>query len=151
MLERGLDAMAHRCRDGMSCYHDEHVLIGHGLLDTGCNGFALDDDGYVVAFDGRLDNGDQLRASLREGAGLHAPHLDNLSDTRLLLAAYRSLGEELAQHLLGDFAIAIWDPVKQQLYLARDHIGVKPLYYRIIGDEFLFASEIKGLLKMRHD
>lgn len=151
MLERGLDAMAHRCRDGMSCYNDEHVLIGHGLLDTGCNGFALDDDGYVIAFDGRLDNGDQLRASLREGAGLHAPHLDNLSDTRLLLAAYRALGDDLAQQLLGDFAIAIWDPVKQQLYLARDHIGVKPLYYRVNGDEFLFASEIKGLLKMRPD
>lgn len=151
MLERALDAMAHRCRDGMSCYHDEHVLIGHGLLDTGCNGFALDDDGYVVAFDGRLDNGDQLRASLRADAGLHAPHLDNLSDTRLLLAAYRAVGDDLAQHLLGDFAIAIWDPVKQQLYLARDHLGVKPLYYRVVGEELHFASEIKGLLRMRPD
>lgn len=151
MLERALDAMAHRCRDGMSCYHDEYVFIGHGLLDTGCNGFALDDDGYVVAFDGRLDNGDELRAMLRDAAGLHAPLPDAMSDTRLLLAAYRSLGDQLAQHLLGDFAIAIWDPIKQQVYLARDHIGVKPLYYRVIDDELLFASEIKGLLAMRPD
>lgn len=151
MLEGALDAMAHRCRDGMSCYHDEHVLVGHGLLDTGCNGFALDDDGYVVAFDGRLDNGDQLRARLRDVAGLHAPPFDHLSDTRLLLAAYRTLGEELAEHLLGDFALAIWDPLKQQLYLARDQIGVKPLFYRIIGDALLFASEIKGVMAMRPD
>ncbi|WP_039578797.1 asparagine synthase-related protein [Sphingopyxis fribergensis] len=151
MLESALDAMAHRCRDGMSCFHDEHVLVGHGLLDTGCNGFALDDDGYVVAFDGRLDNGDQLRASLRDAGGLHAPPFDHLSDTRLLLAAYRTLGDALAEHLLGDFSIAIWDPVKQQLYLARDQIGVKPLFYRIVDDALLFASEIKGLLAMRPD
>lgn len=145
-LDRGLSAIAHRGGDGLSCYHDEHILIGHALFDTGCNGFALDDDGFVIAFDGRLDNGDVLRAKLRAADGLHSLTLDNLSDTRLILAAYRAFGYELAAMLVGDFAIAIWDPVKRQVYLARDHFGVKPLFYRKVFGNLLFASEIKALL-----
>lgn len=150
-LDRGLHAIAHRGRDSLSCYHDEYILLGHALFDTGCNGFALDDDGFAIAFDGRLDNGDALRAKLRDSVGHHSPLLDRLPDTRLILAAYRAFGPEVAAMMRGDFAIAIWDPVERRAYLARDQVGVKPLFYRRVGDDLLFASEIKALLAMRVD
>ncbi|MEH6756662.1 MAG: asparagine synthase-related protein [Parasphingorhabdus sp.] len=133
----------------MSCYNDEHIFIGHCLFDTGCNGFAIDEDGYAISFDGRLDNRNQLCAKLRAGGAMTSPMTDSVSDTRLLLLAYLHFGTDLPKYLLGDFAIAIWDVNKQHLFLCRDHFGVRPLFYRIEGDDFLFASEIKALRAMR--
>tara|TARA_R110000772_G_scaffold121850_4_gene228122 strand:- start:123 stop:2021 length:1899 start_codon:yes stop_codon:yes gene_type:complete len=148
-LQRGLDAISHRGRDGVSCYNDEHIFIGHRLFDTGCNGFAIDEDGYAISFDGRLDNRNQLCAKLRAGGAMTSPMTDSVSDTRLLLLAYLHFGTDLPKYLLGDFAIAIWDVSKQSLFLCRDHFGVRPLFYRIEEDDFLFASEIKALRAMR--
>lgn len=150
-LDSGLGAIRHRGPQGLSCYHDENILIGHALLDTGCNGFALDEDGFAIAFDGRIDNGDMVRTRLRAADGIHDYLLDTLADVRLILAAYRAFGNEVASMLLGDFAIAIWDPVEQHLFLLRDHLGVRPLFYRFVGDELLFGSEIKALIAMRPD
>jgi asparagine synthase (glutamine-hydrolysing) len=145
-VQAGLDAIAHRGPDGFSIYPDRNIALGHCLFDTGCNGMHVDEDGYAVSFDGRIDNRDELLSRLqRDGGG---SGWERWPDKALLLAAYRHLGEELPLLLRGDFAVAIWDPVRSGLFLCRDHFGVKPLFWREAGDEFYFASEIKALRAM---
>lgn len=148
-VQAGLDAMAHRGRDGMSIYPSGPAALGHCLFDTGCNGMLVDEDGYAIAFDGRIDNREELTSLIapecvEAGAG-------KLNDTALLLQAYRRFGTSLPEQLRGDFAIAILDPGRSALYLCRDHMGIKPLFYRADGDTFHFASEIKGLRAMARD
>jgi len=144
LVQCGLDAMAHRSPDGFSHYHDGHCALGHGLFDTGCNGLHIDEDGFAISFDGRLDNrGAVIRALRSEGL-----YTGQLPDIALILAAYRQWGTDLPLHLRGDFAIAIWDPAKNGLMLCRDHFGVRPLFWRKDNDCVQFSSEIKGLKAM---
>ena len=96
--------------------------------------------GAVAVLDGRLDNRDELLSLLRS-PGLFA----DSSDAAFVLAAYDSYGDRFVEHLNGDFALGVFDPRKQQLLLARDAIGIKPLHYCLVGDTFVFASEIKSL------
>jgi asparagine synthase (glutamine-hydrolysing) len=71
-----------------------------------------------------------------------------VGDSELILAAYRKWGAECARHLLGDFAFAVWDGKKQELFCARDHVGVKPLYFFRSDEMFAFATEMKALLEL---
>lgn len=98
--------------------------------------------GEVVLFDGRLDNREDLRRRLGEEVG--PPR----ADSGLVAAAYRRFGDGLPATLAGDFALAVWDPGRQRLLLARDALGVRPLYLcrARAGSSVLFASEIKALL-----
>ena len=98
--------------------------------------------GKVIVFDGRLDNREEL--ALRVGLG--SGPAETSSDAAVVLAAYELFGERFAEHLNGDFALALFDPHKQQLLLARDAIGVRPLYYCHLRNTFVFASEIKAIL-----
>ena len=98
--------------------------------------------GAVVVFDGRLDNREEL--TLRMGGGPGPGEMS--SDAALVSAAYERYTERFAEHLNGDFALALFDPHKQQLLLARDAIGVRPLYYCQLRNTFIFASEIKAIL-----
>ena len=99
--------------------------------------------GLAISFDGRLDNREELISKL---PGTLALELQNLSDAACALAAYREFGESFAQHLKGDFAIAIVDGAQQKLLLARDIMGICPLYYCQTQKTFLAASEIKSIL-----
>lgn len=90
-----------------------------------------------LAFDGRLDNRPQLVHSLR---------CAEMADAVLVLTAYLKWGKELFSRLLGDFAIAVWDDRNESLLLARDPMGLKPLYYCVNGSRVVFASESKALL-----
>ena len=98
--------------------------------------------GAVIVFDGRLDNREELISRLEEG---QSPAKTS-SDAALVLAAYDRFGERFPEYLNGDFALAVFDPRKQQLLLARDAIGVRPLHYCNLRNTFLFASEIKAIL-----
>lgn len=150
-VQAGLDAMAHRGRDGMSIYPAGPAALGHCLFDTGCNGMLVDEDGHAIAFDGRIDNREELTALLSPKSMEPAHGAGRLNDTALLLQAYRHFGTSLPKHLRGDFAIAILDPQRSALFLCRDHMGIKPLFYRADGSTFHFASEIKGLRSMAQD
>lgn len=150
-VQAGLDAMVHRGRDGFSIVSDADFSLGHCLLDTGCNGFAVDEDGFAISFDGRIDNRAALLDALRRPMHDTVLELGNWSDKYLLLLAYRCFGEEFPAMLRGDFAIAIRDPIRKELFLCRDHMGVRPLFYRQIAGECHFASEIKGLRAMAPD
>lgn len=71
---------------------------------------------------------------------------ENCSDTEILLKAFIYYGYNIVSHLNGIFSFAIWNKKKQELFLARDHFGVKPLYYSFFDDSCIFASEVKSIL-----
>lgn len=98
--------------------------------------------GCVALFAGRLDNGLELRTRLGE----HDDLLAHRNDAMLLLAGYQKWGSSLAERLRGDFALAVWDPRQATLLLARDPIGVSPLYYARRRGVLFFASELERLL-----
>ncbi|MFQ5804455.1 MAG: asparagine synthase (glutamine-hydrolyzing), partial [Candidatus Methylomirabilales bacterium] len=102
----------------------------------------VDSRGIVLVFDGRLDNREELLASLRDSYQVSS----SSPDPALVLAAYEAFGDRLPERLAGDFALGLFDPNRQHLLLARDAIGIRPLYYYRTRDTFLFASEIKALL-----
>jgi asparagine synthase (glutamine-hydrolysing) len=97
----------------------------------------------AISFDGRLDNREELISKL---PGTSARDLQNVSDAGCALAAYREFGEAFAQNLRGDFAIALFDCAQQKLLLARDIMGIRPLYHCQSQKAFLAASEIKSIL-----
>lgn len=96
----------------------------------------------VTLFDGRLDNRDEILAAL----GSDREARSTSSDAVLVAAVYRRFGEQFAERLNGDFASAIFDIRRQTLLLARDPLGVRPLYFSRAMDVFLFASEVKAIL-----
>ncbi len=98
--------------------------------------------GPVLVFDGRLDNREELLATLGPSRGVYPDSPDPV----FVLAAYAEFGDRFPELLLGDFALGLFDSTRQRLLLARDALGIRPLYYTRIRDAFLFASEIKALL-----
>jgi asparagine synthase (glutamine-hydrolysing) len=99
--------------------------------------------GNWIVFNGEIYNFRQLRQEL-ESAGAH---FRSHSDTEVVLAAYRTWGEDCLSRLEGMFAFALWDAPRKRLLLARDPLGIKPLYYYQSGTNFLFASELRTLLQ----
>ncbi len=95
----------------------------------------------TLAFWGRLDN----RAALAEALDRPADGQDPLTDAQLVLAGWRRWQERLPDHLLGDFALAVVDPHRQGVFLARDPLGVKPLYYRLSQRGLSFATSVAAL------
>ncbi len=100
------------------------------------------DNTYVLCYNGELYNTQELRSEL-QGRGYA---FDGYSDTEVLLTAYMEWGKDCLPRLNGIFAFAVWSEQEQSLFLARDRLGVKPLFYSVNGSSLLFASEIKALL-----
>lgn len=148
-LTRMVDVLAHRGSDGADIWHSESVGLGHRMLWTTPESLLeklplINQTGdTVITADIRIDNRDELISALQYNT---CPP-EKITDSQLVLAAYDKWGEECPEHLLGDFAFAIWDGRKQILFCARDHFGVKPIYYyHQPGKNFVFASEIKAIL-----
>lgn len=95
-----------------------------------------------IAFDGHLHNRKDLQAALAHDD----PRVRDDSDAELVLRAYGRWGTECVARVLGEFAFAIWDALRQQLFCARDRLGVKPFHYRLDGRTFFFASDIRRLI-----
>ena len=125
------------------------AALGHrrlSILDTSARGaqpMAYARDRYWITYNGELYNFRELRAEL-EAEGLK---FASDCDTEVLLAMYARHGERMLDRLNGIFAFAIWDTESQELFLARDRLGVKPLYYAHEDGVLYFASELKALLK----
>ena len=148
-----LDALAvrlrHRAPDGTSTWTDGPAGIVHGHFITTPESAlehqpVVDAAGRVgVTFDGRLDNRAELLRQLDIDAVDHAA----IGDGELVLRLYRALGVECVARLLGDFAFAIWDGALGRLLCARDHLGLKPLCYRVGPERIAWASEAGALAR----
>jgi asparagine synthase (glutamine-hydrolysing) len=140
-------AMDHRGPDQEGLFIDEFAGIGHRRLSiidlsSGRQPISNEDGSIWIVFNGEIYNFQQLRADL-EGKG----HLfGTKTDTEVIIHCYEEYGYAFLEKLRGMFAFALWDIRKQRLVLARDRVGIKPLYYTLGADIFAFASEIKALL-----
>ena len=143
LLERMSGALRHRGPDGEATRTAGPAGFAHRHLwvtpeEVGESQPLVGASGAMLVMDGRIDNRDELLSALR---------LPNTaSDAACVLAAYEAWGEGFPERLNGDFAIAIFDPGRQRLLLARDAIGIRPLYYHRNARFIAFASEIKALL-----
>ena len=147
-LTKMVDILAHRGPDGADIWVDGCVGLGHRMLWTTPESLIeklpLENQrgDLVITADARIDNRDELIAALQ----INNRPSDKVVDSELILAAYEKWGEDCPEHLLGDFAFAIWDERRELLFCARDHFGVKPFYYYFANNTFAFGSEIKALL-----
>lgn len=98
---------------------------------------------FTIVYNGQIYNTKELREVLEENGF----KIDSHSDTEILLKSYIFYGNEVAKHLNGIFAFAVWNSKKKELFLARDHFGVKPLFYTIYNNTLVFSSEIKGIFR----
>ncbi|MBU6142082.1 asparagine synthase (glutamine-hydrolyzing) [Patescibacteria group bacterium] len=136
---RGPDRTAAWCEDGVSLGHNRLSIID---LSHSADQPMTDISGrYMIVFNGEIYNFRELREELAKTYAFSSK-----SDTEVILAAYRKYGADCVNRLNGIFAFAIWDKEEQELFLARDHAGVKPLYYYFDGKRFIFSSEIKSIL-----
>jgi asparagine synthase (glutamine-hydrolysing) len=140
--------LAHRGPDDEGFYLEGPLGLAHKrltILDTSRRGrqpMFTDDGAVAVTFNGEIYNFVELRAELEaKGAVFHTR-----TDTEVLLHLWREHGEDLVEHLNGMFAFAIWDREAGTLFLARDRLGIKPLYYTLGEEGLSFASEVKALL-----
>ena len=149
-LRAGLRSIAHRGPDdeGYWVEANSHVGLGHvrlSILDLSPLGHQpmLSADGHVViAFNGEIFNFKELRAELEEKGHIFRSH----SDTEVLLNLYLAEGDAMLPRLNGMFSFAIWDARRNAMFIARDDMGVKPLYYSVTQQGVAFASELKALL-----
>jgi asparagine synthase (glutamine-hydrolysing) len=143
-----LQTLVHRGPDGCEVHLDASAGLGHALLHTTPESLLehqplVSRPGHcVLTADARIDNRSELISALV----LRAP-ASEITDADLILAAYERWGADAPEKLIGDFAFAIWDANRQELFCARDHMGIKPFYYSFLpGRLFAFGSEIKSLL-----
>ena len=141
------DTMVHRGPDDAGIFIERNVGLGHRRLSiidlsTGHQPMTNEDGKVVIVFNGELYNYLGLRDQLLAKGHVFTTH----SDTEVIIHAYEQYGENCLKHFRGMFVFAIWDSRRHQLFIARDRLGKKPLYYAQWGDTFLFASEIKGIL-----
>jgi asparagine synthase (glutamine-hydrolysing) len=142
-------AIAHRGPDdeGSWLSPDRNLLLGHrrlSILDLSAAGHQpmAGASGAVIVFNGEIYNFQELRR------GLGGAPLRSDTDTEVLLRLYEERGQRCVDDLNGMFAFALWDPGQRRLMLARDRIGIKPLYFTLINGVFAFSSEIKALLTL---
>lgn len=130
-------------------YTSENALFGHKRLvvvdpEGGQQPMIKEHGGnrYIIVYNGELYNTDELRQELKD----KGYSFKSYSDTEVLLTTFIHYKDECINHLNGIFAFAVWDENNKRLFMARDHLGVKPLFYIVNDNEILFASEIKSLL-----
>jgi asparagine synthase (glutamine-hydrolysing) len=148
VLRRMSDTLLHRGPDDGDVFLAGNVGLGHRRLSIidlsgGHQPMANDDDSVWIVYNGEIYNFLELRAML-EAKGYS---FKTKSDTEVILRSYEAFGGACVERLRGMFAFAIWDVREGRLFIARDRVGIKPLYYTVHDGTFLFASEIKALLQ----
>ena len=140
-------ALAHRGPDSTGIYIDGGTGLGHRRLSiidltTGQQPMSSQDGSLVITFNGEIYNYLELRQELQD----MGYRFQTQSDTEVILHSYEAWGASCQNHFNGMWAFAIWDRREQRLFLSRDRLGEKPLYYTVFDDSLLFGSEIKSLL-----
>src|SRR5262245_46724105 len=144
------DTVTHRGPDDAGLYisPDRRVGLGHRRLSiidlspAGRQPMTNEDGSVWITFNGEIYNHLELRADLERRGHVYRSR----TDTETLLHLYEEEGAEMVKRIEGDFAFALWDLKAKRLLLARDRLGVKPLYYAMLPGAILFGSEIKAVL-----
>jgi asparagine synthase (glutamine-hydrolysing) len=147
VLRRMCDVMAHRGPDDDGIFTQGRIGLGMRRLSivdlaTGHQPLSNEDGSIWIVFNGEIYN----HRSLRDDLITRGHHYRTQTDTETIVHLYEEYGKDCVQHLRGMFAFAIWDTKRKSLFIARDRLGIKPLYYRHTNQNFLFGSEIKVLL-----
>ncbi len=148
IIDVQLQTLFHRGPDDQRIYIDKNIAFGHtrlAIIDINHAQQPMEsfDNRFVLVFNGEIYNYLELRQHLVSRGMQFKTH----SDTEVLLNMYIVYGKECVNKLNGMFAFAIYDKHKDTLFLARDHFGIKPLYYTYKNNDFIFASEVKAILK----
>ncbi|MDP4092270.1 MAG: asparagine synthase (glutamine-hydrolyzing) [Bacillota bacterium] len=148
ILKKMTDSIAHRGPDGEGFFVDSFIGLGHrrlaiiDLSPAGHQPMMTSDGRYIISYNGEVYNYMQLRLELESlGYQFHSK-----SDTEAVLLSYAQWGSGCLNKLNGMFAFAIWDKHNQELFIARDRYGIKPVYYTFQNNSFIFASEQKAIL-----
>ena len=149
VMEKMTNTLSKRGPDALNVWSSRLVSLGHARLTVvdpvgGAQPMCKEKDGltYRMVYNGELYNTEDIRKELlKRGHSFHS-----YSDTEVLLTAYIEWGEKCVDHLNGIFAFAVWDEHRKQLFMARDRLGVKPLFYHNENGSLLFGSEIKAIL-----
>ena len=147
LIERMCSIMQHRGPDDSGTYYSKRVGLGHRRLSiidlqTGKQPLSNERETVWVVFNGEIYNYRELRDDLTKKGHLFKTQ----TDTEVIVHLYEEYDVEFVAKLQGMFAIALWDEQRQTLILARDRVGIKPLYYSVTNDSLLFASEMKAIL-----
>ena len=150
VIQKMNQILTKRGPDEEGYYIEEHISMGHKRLividPKGGKQPMIENSSYgefVICYNGQIYNTKELRKTLEENGFTFKGY----SDTEVLLKSYIYYGNDVVHHLNGIFAFAIWNRKKQELFLARDHFGVKPLFYTIKNNTLIFASEIKAIFE----
>lgn len=147
-LDSALETLSHRGPDHAGTWYGDRVALGHtrlSIIDLSVSGdqpMSTPDNRYTIVFNGEIYNYQDLRHMLMQEGDVFR----SASDTEVVLLGYRRWGKTVLQRLRGMFAFAIWDNFKEKLFLARDRIGIKPLFYWQVGSGLVFASEMKAII-----
>ena len=150
IMEEMIDTLKLRGPDSAGLKTYNHALMGHRRLiivdpTGGMQPMTkiINNKEYTICYNGELYNTEEVRSDLIS----KGYKFDSYSDTEVLLTSYIEYGQKCADYLNGIFAFGIWDEYNQELFLCRDQLGIKPLFYSYIDGNLIFASEIKALLK----
>ncbi len=148
LIKRMAQVLNHRGPDKGGIYTDEKVSLGHrrlsiiDLSEDGNQPMYNEDGTKLIIYNGEIYNYLDLKKELVS----KGHHFSSNTDTEVILHGYEEWGETIVQKLNGMFAFCIYDLNQRSLFLARDRLGIKPLYYYGLGSHFIFASEIKAIL-----
>lgn len=147
LLRKGLSKIKHRGPDSEGKFFDKSLSLGHrrlSILDLSRSGkqpMSNKEDSIWITYNGEVYNFPELKEELKEY------DFKSETDTEVLIYLYQKYGVKMLDKLKGIFAFCIYDTKKNILFLARDHVGVKPLYYYNKKGKFMFCSELKGILE----
>ena len=147
LIKKMKDRIIHRGPDAEGQYVDDDVALGFRRLSfidvkSGNQPIFNEDNTKIIEFNGEIYNFEELRAQLIEKGHTFTTH----ADTEVILHGYEEWGKDILQKLRGMFAFIIWDTKKKEMFGARDHFGIKPLYYAQMNGTFFVGSEIKSFL-----
>jgi len=137
----------HRGPDGTNIFLNDQITLGHNRLsiidlsNEANQPMKSSDEKLVISFNGEIYNFRELKNELS-----NFYEFKTKSDTEVILASYRKWGKECVEYFNGIFSFVIWDEERRELFLARDHAGIKPFYYYLENGKFIFSSEIKAIL-----
>jgi asparagine synthase (glutamine-hydrolysing) len=140
--------LAHRGPDGQRIYQEESLFLGHQLLQVTPESIyeksPYEEEGFIITANARLDE----REAIMDRLDIPETDREVITDPLLLLRSFRKFGKDFVKDIYGDFAFAIWDKKKKELFCARDQIGIKPFLYYFEDNRFVFSTELKSIVNL---